>query len=99
MNEEAAYKCEPSSDSGERIMCYKPCPLWCHMKNKVDIFTNTNVTLWYLGVVGVFFPSSKLPQISLTQSLYVTLQGSTSFLPKRPVWYSFLSSLTLAFIN
>lgn len=55
MNEEAAYKCEPSSDSGERIMFYKPCPQWRHMKNKVDIFTNTKVTLWYLGIVGVFF--------------------------------------------
>lgn len=55
MNEEAAYKCELSSDSEERIMFYKPCPQWCHMKNKVDIFTNTKVTLWYLAVVGVFF--------------------------------------------
>ena len=61
------------SVSGETIMCYILCSQWCPMKNTVDIFTHTSVTLWYLGVVCVLFSFAQVASnIIYTKSVFNT---------------------------
>ena len=50
------------------------------MKNKVDIFTNTNVTLWYLGVVGVFFSFTQIAS-DITYTKFICNISGISLLP------------------
>ena len=50
------------------------------MKNKVDIFTNTNVTLWYLGVVGVFFSFAQVAS-DITYTKCICNTSGISLLP------------------